>query len=105
MVMSEEKYKAVEVLEWVISTRGGTYPSIGLCDWVKEYLSHDTLYTLFKAWPEFSGDLTFPVPSGSKRKTPSQAYILGMNKYKGAYGKARLRLAQFIVDELKKGTV
>ena len=101
--MSKAELRAIEVLEHIIATKGGAFPNIGLCDSISSLLPKTTVEQLFKSWPEYSGNPVFPVPSMSVGLSPSGAYLrVGINKYTGAYGKARLRLAQFIIDELKR---
>lgn len=102
--MSKAYLKAIKVLEHIIATKGGDSSTVGLCMFIDHLLPKPTLDQLFRSWSEYSGNPVFPVPSMSKDLSPGQAYMrLGVNKYEGAYGEARLRLAQFIVDELRKG--
>ncbi len=68
-------------------------PSYHLDGWLKEQ---------FKEWPEFSGDIVYPVPSIFG---PCNAYNLSykMNRmYKGFYGRKRIRLAKFLLEQARK---
>lgn len=101
--MGKSELKVIELLEHVITTKGGDLPGIGLCTYLSGWLPMNTVYQLFKSWPEYSGNPVFPVPSMCEGISPGQAYMrISVNKYEGVYGDARLRLAQFIIDELKK---
>lgn len=65
---------------------------------------------LYSAWPKYSGSESFPVPapkdftwdkSSTRRTTPYGAAYSVLPMYEGEYGKLRLELAQFLVNELK----
>jgi hypothetical protein len=59
---------------------------------------------LFKAWPEYSGDLYYPVPA--EGCAPHEAYNDTDNMWDSdtAYGQARWRLLNFMIWELTAQT-
>lgn len=61
------------------------------------------LQLLFRAWPEFSGDIDYPVPSPFANRSPEQAYDhAGLRPWgNGVYGKARRRLLEFCIATLE----
>lgn len=78
---------------------GGTpeYPTFGVCTNLP-YRSR--LDNHFKTWPEFSGNLDYPVPAPSGRY-PYIEYFESTYKWVGEYGDARRRLCGFIADRLE----
>jgi len=54
-------------------------------------------------WPEFSGDIQFPVPSFDPDMSAMGAYMAAWDKWNHAtdYGKARLRLMRFFIEKLE----
>lgn len=61
----------------------------------------------FMAWPEFSGDRSYPVPSPYPHITPMQAFghgdvDFGIPKWKGKYGASRRRLFAFLLEQIAK---
>ena len=84
----------------------------GLCYLILDYVeSHskigymfagDILNHVMAKWPKYSGQINFPVPSTNKKYSHGQMYLITKQKYKYKYGKLRLELAQFIIDELTK---
>lgn len=73
--------------------------TLGLCQiqhaWVlKKY---------FLRWPEFSGEITYPVP-GKKGECPIRAFIEAVDMWnrRTIYGRRRWALWQFVIDELEK---
>ena len=69
-------------------------------DYVQNYL--------FSRWPEFSGDIAYPVPLKLfwvipvNPKLGFNVMFNGPNKWSGQYGRARKRLLRFIIEELEK---
>lgn len=58
---------------------------------------------LYKKWPEYSGNPTYPVPSPDGKYTPEQAFDYTCeDKYAGEYGAARMRLLNWCIEELQK---
>lgn len=55
-----------------------------------------------KTWPEFSGDLCFPVPHPDL--LPESAYTAKweVEKWSGEYGESRRRLCQHVADWIRK---
>lgn len=74
------------------------------------------LYALFRMWPEYSGSINYPVPSCEKNLRPSAMYDyvkwgnsndvlnqeVGLYSRNHEYGKARLRLLDFIIEKVDK---
>lgn len=63
--------------------------------WVPEQ-THD--------WPEFSGDLMYPVPSPTPGVSPEKAYHEAATEktvWTGPYGEARLRLLDYLIEVSK----
>lgn len=55
---------------------------------------------IFKAWPEFSGDVTWPICNGDV--DPKKSYLFAKDKWTNSkYGKARKRLLKFLIEKLK----
>ena len=60
------------------------------------------LFSLFKAWPKFSGTLNFPVPHPTEPFSAAGAYYAAENKWEGEYGALRMELLDFCINELEK---
>jgi hypothetical protein len=66
------------------------------------------LDAIFKKWPEFSGDVMYPVKSLTQMHFPSFAGAFSAERkfgntrdmYSGSYGRARIRLLKFMISEL-----
>lgn len=56
---------------------------------------------LFKKWPEFSGDIYYPVPSCSTELNAKEAYNTLPRWYTGEYAAARLRLLDYLIEQTK----
>lgn len=66
-----------------------------------DVVKHD----LFRKWPEFSGSLTYPVPNKFLwvfTKDPGDSYRDTIDMWVGSYGRARLRLLNFLIKELER---
>lgn len=61
----------------------------------------EELYTLFKNWPEFSGDELYPVPSPSNLLSYEEAYRYFPLWYTGEYAASRLRLLDYLIEQTK----
>ena len=93
---------------------GRFYPYLGICNAVTcgesspEVRSGclDLLSDLMEEWPEFSGDHSYPVPHPSEN--PERAFDLAstedMWNPESAYGAARLRLLDWLIDQLEAET-
>lgn len=78
-------------------------PRFGLCNNTKlSELPKKYLNTLFKNWEEFSGNLEYPVESPDSNKCSGEYYRYADSKYLGAYGEARIRLAEYLIKKMKK---
>ena len=58
---------------------------------------------IFKQWPEFSGDSTYPVPSGDRILPANDMYTLVHDLWENQYGEARFRLLEFLITSLESG--
>jgi hypothetical protein len=97
----------MSLLEELIKLRdeGPDFPGLGICGNVK-VLHVNHLSGLFAAWPEFSGNILYPVPpSCTKFLNSEQAFDLGeadeMWNLDHPYGAARLRLLDFCIETLQ----
>lgn len=54
----------------------------------------------FESWPEFSGDIHYPVPSPYEDYTARDIYCGNLHKYSGEYGQRRINLALHLLDNL-----
>lgn len=78
---------------------GPRYPKKGICGHIplsQRQVVFQRLYGLFTQWPQFSGDLHFPVPPGP------EAYYGSQDKWDSntTYGQARYDLLDFLIKEL-----
>lgn len=76
----------------------------------KQLEAEQRMDKLFEAWPHFSGDINFPVPSARGWKalffgtTPFFAYTNAMDKeavWKGHYGSLRKDLLNYMIQQLE----
>ena len=77
----------------------------GLCNILNSAGVAYSAYTaLYKAWPEYSGDIDYPVPSYDDSKTPKDAYDLTWAMWDAGteYGRARWRLLWWCCTELMR---
>lgn len=74
----------------------------GICSFV--HPDNDTLLVeLFRRWPEFSGNESFPVPDDDEEfgVDPYEAYLQCEDTFGDhEYGRARLRLLDWLIDQL-----
>ncbi len=61
-----------------------------------------TMDQLFASWPEFSGNIECPVPSPSVELTARRAYHQATHKWVGEYGAARIRLLDWMIEQLQE---
>lgn len=79
---------------------------------LREYREHfNTVQRLFTLWPEYSGNPEYPVPCPIEfaPQTPENAKavfvarpFINMWTPKTEYGRSRIRLAAFIIEEIQK---
>ena len=63
--------------------------------------SYKTIEQLAPTWPEFSGNIEYPVPHPTL--DPEKAYVVRKQLWRNdAYGNARRRLCLFLADELER---
>lgn len=76
---------------------------------VSESVYRDWIYVqnnIFNKWPEFSGNIIYPVPLRLFWVIPVDPALgfnpmfNGLNRWSGQYGRARKRLLRFIIEEL-----
>lgn len=60
-----------------------------------------SLYALFEVWPEFSGNIDYPVKHPDYIH-PGGAFEEGDDLWVGEYGAARMRLLDWMIDELQR---
>ncbi len=93
----------------LLAVRHCKRPNVGICSNVDWHLrtvggqnaAHRELRRLFAAWPEFSGDLEYPVPHPDPERSPSAAYDGTLRPWDGAYGLSRRRLLDFCILTLE----
>lgn len=56
---------------------------------------------IFKEWPNYSGDIRYPVPSLFPLISSENLYYHTDNMWIGEYGDLRKELLQFMIDSLK----
>lgn len=90
---------------------------MGICGMVEDYLEdlgydepnslvQEQLQPIFPLWPEFSGDIRFPVPAPENYGSPEN-YFFVADEYEmwsktHPYGAARRRLLEFCINQLEK---
>lgn len=98
-------HKAIAILEQLADPNHQPNGTQSICSHlIENRISMSYLFTLFKKWPEFSGELMFPVPSRSVLEPQEQyryCYTYGRLWF-GEYGAARRRLAAFLAKELRE---
>lgn len=82
-----------------LKLNGPRYPQKGICGHIpliQRAVVYQRLYGLFRQWPQFSGDIQFPVPPGS------EAYYSAEDLWdrNTPYGQARYDLLDFLIKEL-----
>jgi hypothetical protein len=87
-----------------VPTVGVGKEEYGLCTNAPTYSPHVEVCKLTRSWPEYSGDITYPVPSTNKKHSADQMYNSNCEKYSktSKYGKSRLALAKYLADGLTK---
>lgn len=62
---------------------------------------HVTKNAMFEVWPEYSGCITHPVPSGEDDCTPQHKFSYTDDMWVDEYGAARRRLLAFLIEQLE----
>lgn len=105
--------KVYEALIAIYETPRAERMNLGICSLVGESLLgkratmgvwEDVREAAFLDWPEFSGDINYPVKgplhethSGPARPLPTWAYS-NLPKWNGEYGDSRQNLLEFLID-------
>lgn len=91
-----------ELLKALLKTKACPDKDYGICNNVPVYLDR-LLFSLFKAWPKFSGTLSFPVPHPAEpfSAAAARAYYFAKDKWEGEYGALRMELLDFCITELE----
>ena len=99
------QYKLRRVLEQAV--RGEADDCLGLCCLMGNVVHPHQRLALgkwkeacFVTWPEFSGDIHYPVPSPYEDYTARDMYCGNLHKYSGEYGQRRINLALHLLDNL-----
>lgn len=101
------KANVKKVLEELIKQGRAERVTDGLCGVVysasnhTHYVRRQWLEKCFASWPEFSGDISYPVRSPTSLITSKKAF-LQFSYYVGDYGASRLRLAQHLLDNIEE---
>jgi hypothetical protein len=96
-----KKYRLLIALERV---KKNPIVSCGICTNVLEASGENMIFLLneyFVRWPKYSGHIAYPVPSIDMYSSRSQ-YELSGDMWAGEYGKLRMELLDFIIEELIK---
>ena len=107
--MDERLESIAEILEsWAEGQLTPTLPDRGICGNLKlqtryRNRSAELVTEAAQSWPEFSGDVNYPVPH--EHISPESAYTAKYDVPKwgdDAYGQARRRLCQHIADWIRE---
>lgn len=93
----------MEILR-TLRDNGPVYPDAGICGNIRSLgheVDEDRLHGLFKSWPQFSGNPTYPVP-GPGGLGAAWAYKHIIDVWKGEYGDMRRELLDHCIAELEK---
>lgn len=87
-----------------IQTKGAKYKRVGICGNLSTEVLHtnrETLFSLFRTWPKFSGEKDYPVPATGPC-TAKEQYIARESMWEGPYGDLRKELLTHCIKELQK---
>lgn len=92
----------IELLESLLKIKACPDKDYGICGSLPMYFDRGRLlFSLFKAWPKFSGTLNFPVPHPTEPFSAASAYYFARDKWEGEYGALRMELLDFCITELE----
>lgn len=92
----------IELLKSLLKIKACPDRECGICGSLPMYFdSGRLLFSLFKAWPKFSGTLNFPVPHPTEPFSAASAYYFARDKWEGEYGALRMELLDFCITELE----
>lgn len=101
------RYVKIALLKALIKTKDSPRPTWGICQNVDRNILIDLggyancLTELFKSWPKYSGNPSYPVPLPGY-EYPDNAYNDIDMLWEGAYGDLRRELLDHCISELKK---
>jgi hypothetical protein len=107
-------YHLLKELEQIqIDVSEGRKPKVGICALIdvdnlgneEEGIYKEVLEEIWKEWPDFSGNLMYPVPDPANKYIPQDAYDKYESKWEGPYGNKRWELLMFTIQKLKEGYV
>lgn len=68
----------------------------------QHYATGDVLKKLFVKWPDYSGNVIYPVKSvKAGLQNPSRAFWGAINMWEGEYGASRMKLLNFMIRETR----
>ena len=107
-------HEALVLLQKRVNARKRVDKSCGICGNIEAIVGHGkynvSIKIYGKAWPEHSGNSTFPIPAPagyvspcSYDTAPAAYYLYGckFNYWTGEYGAARKRMLAFLVEATK----
>ena len=93
----------IKLLKSLLKVKACPYQDRGICGSLPMYFDRGRLlFSLFKAWPKFSGTLNFPVPHPTEPFSAASAYYFARDKWEGEYGDLRRELLDHCINELEK---
>jgi hypothetical protein len=107
-------YAIMNVLDRAKALRAEPKGLYGLCQTLRlNQLDKELVQDIFKTWPKFTGDLTYPVPCPGGHtvvdgevvfgaKAAKEAYNLAYDMYTGPYGALRLELLDHLIEFLER---
>lgn len=92
-------HEALVQLNKMVEEGEAPAPELGICDNVKYIAGEnfsDEIADISSEWPEYSGNITFPVPHPTL--SPRDGYIKMRKHWTGKYGAARRRFLDFLIQ-------
>ena len=88
-------------------TLPGFNPDLGFCLYLQNLLGYSSPYSrdgyklFFTTWPDWTGSLVFPVPSGSEKLTPKERYYQ-KNLWEGEQLDYRISLMKHVLCKMEE---
>jgi hypothetical protein len=112
-------YAIMNVLDRAKALRAEPKGLYGLCQTLRlNQLDEELVQDIFKTWPKFTGDLTYPVPCPGGHtvvdgvvvdgevvlgaKAAKAAYDAARDMYSGEYGALRIELLDHLIEFLER---